>query len=274
MAQEQDKVTPEEKLLNVIQKGGEQQPAAAEKPAAASEPVKQEAKPAATPAAAKAEQPAAAKPKPALKTAPKKAEPAKVPDEPAVQESAAPEPALAAAPVVASKKRVSHGSGITLINRMLAAGIAVLLGLSAFEVFATIRARGAVKDPSQLELPKPKEVVLSVDEVKSAFADDIWWRLDAITGNGAGGTATQVTTVTVSSTPWQQAMKESFKLVATSLKASKPDSKAILVDTRNNKMYFVRFGESFMVEGVEVKLDDLEVDRARFTAGGASVEMK
>jgi hypothetical protein len=272
MAQDKDSVTPEEKLLNVIQKGGEPQPAAKESPApAAAETAKQAAQAALKKATVK-DEPAAAKPKPALKMAPRKAEPAKAPEEQAVQESAGPEPAAVA--VVAAKKRVSHGSGITLINRMLAAGIAVLLGLSAFEVFSTVRARGTVKDPAQLELPAPKEVELALDEVKAAFSSDIWWRLDAITGSAGTGATTLVTTVTVSTTPWQQALNESFKLIATSRKEPKTESKAILVDTRNNKMYFVRLGESFMVEGVEVKLDDLEVDRARFTAGGASVEMK
>jgi hypothetical protein len=277
MAEEQDNVTPEEKLLNVIQSGGEEEASPEEKLAQAA-------------AAPAAEQPAEEVPA-KEETAPDEAKPAlKVAktEEPAAQEGEAKEepkeapgeaPAPAAAPAAEasvagfSKKKAGSSSGIKIINRMLAASILVLLGLCGFETFMTIKARGSVKEPGQLQIPEAQVVELSIDEVRSAYTGDIWWRLESITGAG-NGTTTQTKTVTVSTTPWQQAMKGHFKLLATSMKDPKSESKAILVDSRDNKMYFVRLGNSFMVEGTQVKLDDLEADRARFAVGGTSIELK
>ncbi len=270
MAETKDDVTPEEKLLNVIQGGGEEQPAQEDKPAETAAPAKEEAAPA-------KEEAAPAKGKPALKVAKAGKAPAKqqegpVKEAPEEKPAAAAEPAQAA-PAAFSKKRGGGASGIRIINRMLAAGILLLLGLSGFEAFMTIRARGSAQAPGQLKLPEAQELELTVGEVVSAYSGDIWWRMESITGAG-GGTTTQTKTITVSTTPWQQTMKGHFKLLATSMRSPKDESKAILMDSRDNKMYFVRLGSSFMVEGTEVELDDLEADRARFSVGGASIELK
>lgn len=268
MAEEQDNVTPEEKLLNVIQSGEEEAAPQAE-PAPA----------AAAPAAAAEAAPVAEKP--ALKVAKAEEAPAETeaveapaPEgEQKPEEAAAPAPAVDSASSGFSKKKSGTGSGIKVINRMLAASILVLLGLAGFETFMTIRANGSVKDPGPVEMPEAQSVELSIDEVASAYSGDIWWRLESITGSDSG-TQQQTKTITVSTTPWQQAMKGNYKLLATSIKDPKEESKAILVDSRDNKMYFVRLGSSFMVEGTQVTLDDLEADRARFTVGGTSIELK
>jgi len=272
MAEENDSLSPEEKLLNVIQGAAEEGEAAEAKPVEVAQPPAEAAK------AAPAAEAAPEGKKPALKVAAKnKTSGAAAPQETAkkdpAEEVAEPEAAASVEPALAfTKKKSGSGSGITLLNRMLAAGIVILLGLSGLETFLTIRARGAVQEPDALEVPRPEEVTLSVEEVKDAYSIDIWSHLDSVTAED--GTTTQTKTITVSTTPWQQTMKSHFKLAATSMKEPKAQSKAILVDSRNNNMYFVRLGESFMVEGTEVTLDDLESNRARFKVGGASIELK
>jgi hypothetical protein len=265
MAEEQDNVTPEEKLLNVIQNGDEELPTPAEKLAEAF----------AHPAAE-----APAEEKPALKLAAKEEEPKKADaeikpeaaaDATAPAEATPAEPAAAASAVVSSKKKGSDGSGIKLINRMLAAGVLIMLGLSCFEVFSVIRARGMVKAPVKLELPQPQEVTVFVGDVQLAYAKDAFLRQKV--GPDAGDGQTTTTTITVSTTPWAVELKQ-FKLMGTSMKVPKADSEAILLDSRDNKMYFVRLGNTFPLLDGNVRLDDVEAGRARFTDGATSVELK
>ena len=269
MAEEQDNMTPEEKLLNVIQNGDEE---------TATPEAKAAAQPAAeAPVAEAPAEAAAAEEKPALKLAKKEAEaspePAPEAAEPAAAAEEAPAVASTAAPsVVSSKKKGGDGSGIKIINRMLAAGVLIMLGLSCFEVFSVIKARGSVKPPVILELPQQQDVTISEMEVKQAYAKDAFWRQKA-GPDGGGNPTTTTTTTTVTTTPWAVELKR-FKLMGISMKDPKADSEAILLDSRDNKMYFVRLGNSFPLLDGNVRLDDLESGRARFTDGSASVELK
>jgi hypothetical protein len=277
MAEEQDDVTPEEKLLNVIQNGDEALPAPEEKLAEASAQPAAEVAPVVAEATPVAEAPA--EEKPALKLAAKEEEPKKADAEikpEAAADAAAPaeatpaEPAVATSAVVSSKKKGSDGAGIKVINRMLAAGILIMLGLSCFEVFSVIRARGMVKPPVKLELPPPQEVTVFVGNVQQAYAKDAFLRQKV---GPDGGKQTKTTTITVSTTPWAEELKQ-FKLMGTSMKVPKADSEAILLDSRDNKMYFVRLGNAFPLLDGNVRLDDVEAGRARFTDGATSVELK
>ena len=92
-------------------------------------------------------------------------------------------------------------------------------------------------------------------------------------GPDGGDGQTTTTTITVSTTPWAVELKQ-FKLMGISMKDPKADSEAILLDSRDNKMYFVRLGNAFPMLDGNVRLDDVEAGRARFTDGATSVELK
>lgn len=308
MADVQDNVTPEEKLLNVIHSGGDKPASAADRPVvaeqkAAAAPVsavvaEKEAvvadKTAVTEAPSEpvVEKPVAkekpadkvpAESKPAgkagkmkLAKAPAKAEqidadtsPENAADavEPA-KEPVAPEGGVAAF----AKKQKGEGSGVTTINRMLAAGILILLGLSGIEVFRVVRGNGAVRRLVELEMPEAKGSPVSAMEVQQVYGSDIFWRSSDAGGSGGSQTTTQ--TITVNATPWADYMKQNVKLMGISMRSNKPDSEAILMDNTDKRMYFVRLGGSFSVQGVDVRLDDLENERARFSDGKNSIELK
>lgn len=282
MAEAQDNMTPEEKLLNVIQSGGEEVVAPEEKlaaavvapaePEAAPEPVEAPAPvPVAEEVAQVAEKPAlklAAKDQKAQPTAEKKAEVAA----PAAEaDSESPQPAVKPLQALAfSKKKSNVSSGVKTINRMLAAGILILLSLSGFETFRVIRARGVVRKLASLQIPAADELTITAADVQRAYSVDPWWQDPGTIVRAPDNTQEGPR---APSAPWTEEMKN-YKLMGVSLREPKADSEAILVDTRDNRMYFVRLGDSVPVSGVEVKLDDLEAQRARFTDGRASIELK
>jgi hypothetical protein len=280
MAEEQDNITPEEKLLNVIQSDGEPEATAKEKPVEAVE-----AAPAAAPAPA--EEAAPAEEKPALKLAPQpegeaavaatEAEPGATEEADAVAEAASADAAPAAAPAPASaptmsfaKKKAGGGSGVKFLNRMLAAGVLILLSLSGYESFMVMRARGAPSTAGVVTLPAPKELILSLLEVQEGWAIDPFHR-PKVGGDGPVGPTKRIVEVDV--IPWATEMKH-FKLMGVSIRVPKSDSEAILLDNRTQEMYFIKLGKTINIQGTEVRLDDLEAERVRFTDGSSSFELK
>jgi hypothetical protein len=279
MAEEQDNITPEEKLLNVIQSDGGPEATAEEKPVEAVE-----AAPAAAPAPA--EEAAPAEEKPALKLAPQpegeaavaatEAEPVAAEEADAVAEAASADadPAAAPAPVSAptmsfAKKKAGGGSGVKFLNRMLAAGVLILLSLSGYESFMVMRARGAPSTAGVVTLPAPKELILSLLEVQEGWAIDPFHRAKL----GGDGPVPPKRPDRVDVIPWATEMKH-FKLMGVSIRDPKSDSEAILLDNRTQEMYFIKLGKTINIQGTEVRLDDLEAERVRFTDGSSSFELK
>lgn len=300
MADELENVTPEEKLLNVIQSGGEKTESAVEGPVEAEKADAVQASAVADektvveekPSESVAEEPVAevknAEPVSADVSAPEvkgKMKLAKTPKkapqadgsgsaaEPVKPDELANEPVAPADGGVAfAKRQKGKGSGITTINRMLAAGILVLLGMSALEVFRVVKGNGTERMLVDLEIPEMQSSQVSAVEVQQVYGSDIFWRSSGAGGNGGSQTTTQ--TITVNTTPWADYMKQNIRLMGISMRANKPDSEAILIDNTDKRMYFVKLGSSFSVQGVDVRLDDLESERARFSDGKNSIELK
>lgn len=285
MAEPQDSMTPEEKLLNVIQSGGNTaassekpvEPAAPPAAEASGSPVSEPQKKAEKPVSAPKVRPSVKRAVPAGSGGAVSDKPTGVPKPRIVKseeqdKASVPEiTSLPEQPVVLKKKEAAAGSGIRTVNRMLAAGILVILGLSGLETFNAVKARGVPVKTNPMQIPAVGEYLPDVTEVQKLFEKDIWWRPeDAAAGEGQSLTQT----ITVSTTPWQEYMKKNMKLMGVSLKEDRASSEAIIVDSGGNKMVFVRLGNTFLVEGVEVRLDDLEHDRARFSDGKSSVELK
>lgn len=277
----EEQLSPEEKLLKVIQApdGQKQKPAEpAPAQAAASEAA---SKPQAVPPVWKLKpEPEPVKPQPAPAVESKPAAEAQaaapVPASAAAQPAAqAPGPASEQAGAVPSGS-MSDASWIRHANRVLGVIAAAMVILVAYECWCNAEAvrerqkftpqrgpRGSF-GPEKAELPALDGLV-AMFEKGPAFQD-------LQDGVGATGRADRAGAVAL--TGWREYAQKNLDLIGMAPAADPAGREAIMVDRQQKRMHVVKAGDRIMVEGKQVEVVSVGQDDVTLTDGGAKLVLK
>lgn len=253
MAENEEEMSPEEKLLKVIQEGAEEDQ---EKQGAPADPeeggevadgkkLRVAAEPAAVGADAAAEEP---------------------------EQLSAPEEAQDVVPGAGLHGRGWGGSGLRRINRILLLVALVMLVLSALQFWAHVQALESVPvsraaphgtGPTRVGSGSPASVV--VDSILQAFADkplfDYAEPVELTAQTAGGAVSTQVT-------GWRRYVAENLDLLGLS-GDSAGGQEAIIVDRKEDRMHIVREGQSFRVGEKKLTLDEISEKEVVVTDGAA-----
>ncbi len=257
---EKEALSPEEKLLKVIQDGDEQQ----EDPAAESPEVATDA------AATKTDQPPEAEtaeaPEPAGRTA---------------KSAAAATPAAAtesSAPAVIKAPGGKSTSTLIMISRGLAAAVAVMLALSALEIWGAVRTLN--QDQALPVIMPDTEEAAAVHYTPSL--QPLPGLLNAITGKPFLRRPGQIETQVVRVDPqtpqppppppppadWQKYAQNNLSLKGFSQLLDGSDATEVIIsDDKEQRMFFLRQGQTILLETVEVELTAVRNDNVTLSDG-------
>ncbi|MCK5850104.1 MAG: hypothetical protein KAH23_04250 [Kiritimatiellae bacterium] len=269
----EEKISPEEKLLKVIQGEGElsAEDAAAEKVVAAA-PV--------------AVEPAKAKPK--LKVVKKDPETSSTGneglDEPSKQSSDASSKGdvglIGVQTVAPAKKNEDAKSGLSLMNYALASAISMILFFTGLEIWGSVqqianddiswdvkrRQTGEDEGSTEADVSKGNESKLyEVTELKSAFE-----KMPIIKIPGMGPIIEGPKDVKLKPANWQKYVKENLRLLG--LSKVNNDMEAIVSD--RNKMYYLRVGQEMVIEKITIKVKRLGGGGVELTDGIKTISVK
>ena len=292
MAVAEQQLSPEEKLLKVIQSNGEvkQQPTPEEKPLPAAQTA------GAVPSAAPRPEPSAkaAEPQKPAAGGEKKAVTAVAPEEKpklkVMKSGAAPdgkEPAKAMIGAPASGVIGAGGPGASaakghpgrklsmgVVNEGLAAAVILILALTGYEIWAAVRDSGIRSQKVEVRGQAPKEVgapVQAEDMLPLASLVDAWKEKDIFPGAG-GESAKRKDEKGRPTQPGPEAPGR-LKLMGFS-RASEGESKAILWDTTENRMFILRTGEKILVGEQQLELVQIKDDQVVLSDGRESITVK
>jgi hypothetical protein len=169
------------------------------------------------------------------------------------------------------KKRSEETFILRTVNKALAAGVVLLIGLAVVEIFASVRmdagghgATGGVKNP---ELGTNNSVsAVSIEEAVSLWAKSPW-------DNGDEAPAPEKKTNTVNKA-WLGYVNENLKLIGISVKDPPDQSDAILMDKKEKRTIFLRKGQSTPIQGASIKLEAIEAEHVRLTDGQDGIDIK
>jgi len=319
--EQQEDLSPEEKLLKVIQKGGQApvQETPEEKLADAvkkeppkiqmkpvEKPVKAEAPQAAAPApvvppkkihvqaaqgqAGKAEPPklkltktgddhdkqrearaaafakAMATPKPAVPVAESAEDVKKAPQAPAPSLKKTPSAVKTHGKLPPLKKEEESKNPFTVINRFIAAGILLALGLSAYQIWASVMWESGFKSEGKGSSGSGQNnTVAQLDIYPDPYVfDDL---LKNFSEKNIFGTAAVVNPVdqnqqkiiVVNTSPLEESLKN-LQLIGHS-KIGDSDFEGIVMDKKDNKMFFLKTGDKFAFNNEELDVIEVLSDR-------------
>jgi len=277
MAEQEKKLTPEEKLLKVIQGGGKEAPKAVpgEPPKASQPPQSQPRVPprlvppspktiAPALAATPASQASAPAPAPASGSSKSKRAATKVGAEAgAAQPSKAP-----ALPALASYRLPA----LTTLNRFLAIAAALAVAVSGWELWASCMARPVV--PGGLgadEGLREAAPVASASGEPCAAARDAFAAKPLFAVVSEGGIVTMVTNVPPSEA---QQYAKNLDLIGVSTGRDGQPEEAIVVDRSTKKNYFVKVGEAIVIGQMKLELVTVAIDGAVFRTGKGEIRVQ
>lgn len=286
-------LSPEERLLKVIQQdgpGSEKEaetvvgPPPSRPPAKSVSPVSEapraeDLKPAGNAAAAvePAAQTEAAPPKLRIAApAPGTGEPSAGTEGPKAPAKAKKRAARPAAPRPAPHKRKQTSElGVSTVNKCLVVLVVVMLVFTALEILANVQtsdhARAdtpaiATRPVSRPEAEEPRApVVPSIDALVQSFE-----------GRSLFGLPTAVDTGPQPTGPMSGPdPRKSLSLIGLSVtkSAAGEEREAIVVDTEDNKMHFLKVGDALVVGNRELKLERIHSDRIDFRDGKYKIEI-
>lgn len=263
---ENEQLSPEEKLLKVIQQDGEP----AEEATAAATP--------ASDAAPEATVDVAAETKPAEEAAPTTKSLRLATKAPESSTDAAPEPSVrigSAEPTFFERKRPVLRPGIATVNRCLVGVIVLMLLFAIIEIWANIQPvethHGFVPDATDrivsrsgtlIQLP-PIENVLDSFQRKPIFS-----RLE-----GREGEETPRERIP----NWEAYARDNVNLIGTSMFAGEGQPgqrEAILVDSKTGKMHFLQVGQTVVLDNQELELKRIESDNVVLSDGAKDIVLK
>jgi len=302
-----EELTPEEKLLKVIQEdGGEQAEAseaaaeeqapltaalrAGEEPPPTAEDIAGVAAAEAGPAEMQAEEKvvaaeAAPPPEPAPAAAPatpkklklakgKKAKAAAAEEDGAAAGEEKTGPVIAAGPVVPIGPARAPRFGVGVVNRILAALVLLMVGFAAYEIYASIRTplvkSDAPAEGTGYEIAEvPASDLPPIEEVIGIF------RKRPIIGEPKQQTPPQGPKQPPPTPPFQRYADQNMNLIGLSTPEGDPQAgEAIVVDTKADKMHFLRVGQELTIEGNTVTLKQITADYVVFGVGEEEVRVE
>jgi hypothetical protein len=288
MAEKEQELTPEEKLLKVIQEGDEGADAG-EAPVEAVEPAADEAvvpSAAAAPEPPVAEVPAeveASAEAPPKKSKLKLAKGAKAAAATAATETDEPAPEdapresspgmIGAGPVVMGKASRAPLFGMALLNKILAVVVLVMIGFAVYEIWANIRY------PVYEAAPLNDPGVATLDQVPDgelAPLDDVLkdWEEQQLFGQKTHPlAATNTVTPVKQTTPFEVYARQNLKLIGLS-SDGKGGSEAILSDRKADKMHFLTLGGTFTVNDVQITVSDITAEYVEVVDGEKKVQIE
>ena len=288
MAEKEQELTPEEKLLKVIQEG-DAGADAGEAPVEAVEPAADEAvvpSSAAAPEPPVAEVPAAVETKteaPPKKSKLKLAKGAKAAAATAATETDEPAPEdapresslgmIGAGPVVMGKTSRAPLFGMALLNKILAVVVLVMIGFAVYEIWANIRY------PVYEAAPLNDPGVATLDQVPDgelAPLDDVLkdWEEQQLFGQKTHPlAATNTVTPVKQTTPFEVYARQNLKLIGLS-SDGKGGSEAILSDRKADKMHFLTLGGTFTVDDVQITVSDITAEYVEVVNGEKKVQIE
>lgn len=261
MAEKEDKeaLSPEEKLLKVIQGGDEQQEAQQAEEAKET--------------AGTSEQDQAQPPQNIIKENPGQ------PDKSA--DTAEEASAVASTPPIAKATVGSDASTFVLISRGLAAGVAVMLALSAMEILGAVRTLQQDQEPAVLMPGTEEPAPIQYTQPLQPLAD----LMDAITGKPflrrPGQIETQVVRVDPQPPPpsppadWQKYVQNNLSLKGFSQLLDGSDATEVIIsDDKEQRMFFLRKGQTLLLENIEVELTAVRNDNITLSDGKTSYTLR
>ncbi|MBN1557977.1 MAG: hypothetical protein JW951_07505 [Lentisphaerae bacterium] len=255
MTENQEELSPEEKLLKVIQSGGEQAGSGEDAAAAGEEN---------------------APPRLQLK----KQAPAP-PESEGADAAGLPEPGgLIGAGVPDYFERKPAGGapvGITLVNRCLAGVVVVMLLFAVYEILANIQTvdRYGPEPAGEWEAPELSaaggDIVLpTLENVLASFRERPIFQRPV---NAAEDGVTETRQVRVPN--WEAYTRENLNLIGTSrLGGADSGREAILVDKRADRMYFLREGDTVVVDERTLEMKRIETDSVILTDGSKEITLE
>jgi hypothetical protein len=292
MAAKENQLSPEEKLLKVIQEGDKAEQVAVGPviaPPVILEPTSEDiaaASPVRASAAAKAPTPAKVEEKPKLQL--KKEVKAgvgaaedKAADDAAAKDAQEKSPGKKAAaskpgfieagPAVGRKPAKVPALGISTVNRCLAAVVLIMIGFAAYEIWASIQvSQKAPRDvvdapPIPLLNPVQQQSDISFQEVLKAFRDK----------NVIGAKPESEIPPVQGDQPPQPIVTSMEIYVRDNLKViGLSDDEAIVVDRKPNKMYFLKAGEKVSINDQEVDIVAVTEESVKIKQGDREIEIK
>jgi len=267
MAEEQE-LTPEEKLLKVIQKGEEPQEEAASEPTPAAEPeAVSEETPTETPAA-----PAEAA-EPATETS--------TPPSPAAAPEAASEGSASTFSYEPGASTVVSGPSATLrlINRILSLAAILLLCASGYEIYANIREPMPLI--GQVAMDGSEVVVESLENVPLNDTLDMYAKRRIFGKPDAKAVVTTTTTTTVIQAGWRAYIRKNYVLKGLSTISrqsidgeTEDIREAIVVDKKTGKMQFLSAGQTVLVEKETVRISKVDGNQVVLSVGDDEITLE
>lgn len=265
MAEEQE-LTPEEKLLKVIQKGDEPKEEAASEPTPAAEP--------AAAAEASAETPAASAPAEEAGEESEAAAPAAAPKEATGDSAPSVAYDAAATTVVAGPSRT-----LRLINRILSLAAVLLLCASGYEIYANIREPMPLI--GQVAMDGNEVIVDSMENVPLNDTLDMYAKRRIFGKPDAKAVITTTTTTTVVQAGWRAYIRKNYVLKGLSTISRKTMDgetedirEAIVVDKKTGKMQFLSAGQTVLVEKETVRISKVDGNQVVLSVGDDEITLE
>jgi len=274
-AKEQD-LTPEEKLLKVIQEGDSEDPKAEEGAsveAAPSSTVTMQAEQ--VPAEEGAEKPKLklAKAEGAEAASGDKAAAPKGEAEEKEEEKAAAAGMIAAGPMAVSKGGRGTRFGIGMVNKCLVAVVLIMIGFAVYEIWASIQVPedegvflNGMPDMGWLD-QLPEEALSPIEDVLKAFEQN-----PII---GPRKTVVIERTKIATPTPLVEYIKKNLNLIGLSNVAGDADMpEAIIMDKKIEKMHFLRLGDKIIINDRELELVAIAAEYAEVLNGETRIQIR
>ena len=193
--------------------------------------------------------------------------------------------AEAPAPVPVAQAEIrknSQGSSFfQKINMALGFVVLLVIGLSGYEIYAGISTfdsikkkiqipsgdGGAISGATEVQLPDPYDI----NAVLKSFVDRPWSLPDLEKPSEDGGGI--VETIKIINVPWQTYAKENYKLMG----FAGPDpatAEAIVSDKKENKLHFLAVGGRIDIMGAKINVAEVQKDYVLLSDGKGSLQIK
>jgi hypothetical protein len=306
MSEQDKKLTPEEKLLKVIQGGGKDDPKAApqEPPKVQPPQPQQHVPPRLVPPAPKAAQPSATRPPSPAKPAPASGAAAPSPSPSAVEPpragqvssasvasapaaAAAPQPPAAPPPAASKQAKPARPApsvpaaaapalsncrspALTSLNRFLAVATAAMVAVSGWELWASCMGKPrSIPAPGESGLSRGVSPLVATPSEPCAAATDAFSKKPLFAQVGDPPPVPPGPT----NLPQPEVVKN-LDLIGLSRGVEGQPDEAIVVDRATKKNYFVKVGETLTIGQMQLELLSVADDHAVFRSGKGEIRLQ
>ena len=164
--------------------------------------------------------------------------------------------------------------GIGTVNRILAALVLLMVGFAAYEIYASMRTPLA---PSTVPAGTTRYTIAEVPEGDLPPIEEVLdvFKNRPIIGEPKEKPEPRGPQQPPPVTPFQRYAKENMNLIGLSAPTGDPQAgEAIIVDTKADKMHFLRVGQELAIEGKNVTLARITADYVVFQVGEEEVRVE